>query len=144
MISTEGYHTFRRVGRVPDGMAQSVQTAVDALAQDTGRAFGAAKTPLLVSVRSGAAVSMPGMMDTILNLGLDCASALALAEETGNPAFVLDSWARFWGMYAGTVLGLDADTLHDAIAPAKAAALRDPGPATFAAFEDAVVKALAD
>jgi pyruvate, orthophosphate dikinase len=144
VVSTAGFHLFRQAGRVPDAMARAVLFAVDALAVETGRAFGGDHTPLLVSVRSGAAVSMPGMMDTILNLGLDRAAALALAAETGNPAFVLDSWARFWGMYAGTVLGLDSETLLDAIAPAKAAALRDPGESSFAAFEDAAIAALAE
>jgi pyruvate, orthophosphate dikinase len=143
VVSTEGFHLFRREGRVPAEMAETVKAAVDALAHETGRAFGSGKAPLLVSVRSGAAVSMPGMMDTILNLGMDRASALALAEETGSPGFVLDSWSRFWGMYAGTVLGLDGEAILDAIAPAKAAALRKPGEAAFAAFEDAVITALA-
>jgi pyruvate, orthophosphate dikinase len=143
VVSTEGFHLFRKAGRVPAEMAETVKAAVDALAHGTGRVFGSGKTPLLVSVRSGAAVSMPGMMDTILNLGLDRASALALAEETSSPRFVLDSWSRFWGMYAGTVLGLDSEAILGAIAPAKAAALREPGEATFAAFEDAVIAALA-
>jgi pyruvate, orthophosphate dikinase len=144
VVSTEGYHLFRKTARVPDDMARAVLSSVDALGGETGRVFGGDHAPLLVSVRSGAAVSMPGMMDTILNLGLDRTSALALAEETGNPSFVLDSWSRFWGMYAGTVLGLDSDTLLDAIAPAKAAAMRDPGEASFAAFEDAALAALAE
>jgi pyruvate, orthophosphate dikinase len=143
VVSTEGFHLFRREGRVPAEMAETVKAAVVALAHETGRAFGSGKAPLLVSVRSGAAVSMPGMMDTILNLGMDRASALALAEETGSPGFVLDSWSRFWGMYAGTVLGLDSEAILDAIAPAKAAALRKPGEAAFSAFEDAVITALA-
>jgi pyruvate, orthophosphate dikinase len=143
VVSTEGFHLFRRIGHVPAEMAATVRAAVDALALEIGRAFGSGRTPLLVSVRSGAAVSMPGMMDTILNLGLDRTSALALAEETGNPGFVLDSWSRFWGMYAGTVLGLDSEAILDAIAPAKAAALRMPGEAAFAAFEDAAIAALA-
>jgi pyruvate,orthophosphate dikinase len=143
VISTEGYHIFRRMGRVPENMAQAVQAAVEALGVESARSFGTGKAPLLVSVRSGAAVSMPGMMDTILNLGLDNTSALALAKETGSAEFVLDSWARFWGMYAGTVLGLDSDVILDAIAPAKAAALLDPGEASFAAFEDAAIAALA-
>ena len=143
VISTEGYHIFRRMGRVPENMAQAVQAAVEALGVESARSFGTGKAPLLVSVRSGAAVSMPGMMDTILNLGLDNTSALALAKETGSAEFVLDSWARFWGMYAGTVLGLDSDVILDAVAPAKAAALLDPGEASFAAFEDAAIAALA-
>jgi pyruvate, orthophosphate dikinase len=144
VVSTEGFHLFRQIGHVPAEMAASIRAAVNALASEIGRAFGSGKTPLLVSVRSGAAVSMPGMMDTILNLGLDRTSALALAEETSNPAFVLDSWSRFWGMYAGTVLGLDSDTILEALAPAKAAALQEPCAATFSAFEDAAIAALAD
>jgi len=72
----------------------------------TGRRFGSTTRPLLVSVRSGAAVSMPGMMDTILNLGLTDAAADALAKETGNPAFAYDAYRRFVGMYGDIVLGL--------------------------------------
>lgn len=142
VISTEGYHIFRRKGRVPDEMVEAVNAAVDTLAHETGRAFGAGKTPLLVSVRSGAAISMPGMMDTILNLGLNRASALSLADQMGSPRFVIDCWSRFWGMYSETVLGLDGKVILEEVAEAKAAALHEPGEATFAAFEDATIAAI--
>ena len=142
VISTDGYHMFRREGRVPAAMAREVKEAVGALARATGRAFATGTIPILVSVRSGAAISMPGMMDTILNLGLDARSALALSEETGNPTFVVDSWTRFWGMYAETVLGLDAEAVLDAIAGEREAAEEHPSAESFAALERAIIAAI--
>ena len=74
----------------------------------TGRRFGDSVNPLLVSVRSGAAVSMPGMMDTILNLGLNPRTVDALARQSGNPRFAYDSYRRFIQMYGDVVFGLTA------------------------------------
>jgi pyruvate,orthophosphate dikinase len=90
----------------PPGLREEVRAAIQRVEELTGRSFGSPQRPLLVSVRSGAAVSMPGMMDTILNLGLSDEVAEALATETGNPAFAYDAYRRFVGMYGDIVLGL--------------------------------------
>ncbi|MPZ70187.1 MAG: pyruvate, phosphate dikinase [Actinobacteria bacterium] len=99
---------------LPDDLWADVQQAVQALARRANRTFGGGPRPLLVSVRSGAPVSMPGMMDTILNLGLNEAALLALAESTGDTAFVADTFLRFARMFSEIVLGADDDVL-DAI-----------------------------
>jgi pyruvate,orthophosphate dikinase len=90
----------------PGVVKEQVAHNLERVEELTGRAFGNPSRPLLVSVRSGAAVSMPGMMDTILNLGMNNAVAEALAAETGNPAFAYDAYRRFVQMYADVVLGL--------------------------------------
>ena len=86
-----------------------------ALEQQTGKKFGDLKNPLLVSVRSGARDSMPGMMDTILNLGLNDQTVEALATKTGNPRFAWDCYRRFVQMYGDVVLGVQKrpDEDHD-------------------------------
>ncbi|RSM64265.1 pyruvate, phosphate dikinase [Actinoplanes sp. ATCC 53533] len=94
VIDTGVCRAFLRDGRLPAGLDGELAEAVRALEAATGRRFGAAERPLVVSVRSGAAVSMPGMMSTVLNLGLTTAAAAGLTAETGDPAFVLDSRRR--------------------------------------------------
>lgn len=91
-----------------------VHHALYRLEAASGRSFGGVERPLLVSVRSGAAVSMPGMMDTILNLGLTARSALLLAQGAGGPRFALDTWVRFWRMFLDTALNLDPTDLVEA------------------------------
>ena len=88
-----------------------VARALRRLEAATGRSFGGVERPLLVSVRSGAAVSMPGMMDTILNLGLDRALRLRDRAGAGRPAFRHRHWLRFWRMFIDTVLNLDPTEL---------------------------------
>ena len=85
----------------------------------TGKRFGDAADPLLVSVRSGARVSMPGMMDTVLNLGLNDATVEGLAAASGDPRFAWDSYRRFIQMYADVVLGLDHGAFEEALEIAK-------------------------
>jgi len=94
VVDTGACRAFLRDGRLPDGLDADLADAVRALEAATQRRFGAAERPLVVSVRSGAEVSMPGMMNTVLNLGLTTAAAAGLAAETGDPAFVLDSRGR--------------------------------------------------
>src|SRR3954454_13496435 len=92
-ITTEACRDYMRAGGVlPDGLADEVERHVEALERKTGKRFGDPGDPLLVSVRSGAAISMPGMMDTILNVGLDDVSVVGLAETTGNARFAYDSY----------------------------------------------------
>ncbi|MCH8934883.1 MAG: pyruvate, phosphate dikinase, partial [Gemmatimonadetes bacterium] len=105
--------------KLPEELRNEVTKAMLQLESVTGRGFGDTKAPLLVSVRSGAKFSMPGMMNTILNLGLNDATVAALAEQTGNPGFAYDSYRRFVQMYAVVVLNLKpedgAHPIEDAI-----------------------------
>jgi pyruvate,orthophosphate dikinase len=93
-------------GVVPEGLDAEVATHIAALEQRSGKRFGDPADPLLVSVRSGAAISMPGMMDTILNLGLNDTAVEGLAASTGNPRFAYDSYRRLIQMYAEVVDGV--------------------------------------
>jgi len=115
-ITTEVCTHFYANGRkYPAGLEESVRKAMAAVEKIVGKRFGDGKNPLLVSVRSGARSSMPGMMDTILNLGLNDATVKALAEASGNPRFAWDSYRRFVQMYGDVVLGLkpESDKEHD-------------------------------
>jgi len=151
VIGTDGYRAFRAGGALPADMVAQTEHALAALEAKTGRQFagdagagGDVAVPLLVSVRSGAQVSMPGMMDTVLNLGITCGGAAALASETGNPAFAVDTWVRFWRMFAEIVLGLDGDLVAAAAQPHLDGARADPSAQRFAAMQDAVLAAIAD
>ncbi|HEU0300454.1 MAG TPA: PEP/pyruvate-binding domain-containing protein, partial [Longimicrobium sp.] len=108
-ITTEVCRLYLQGGAYPDGLREQVQAALARLEAATGKTFGGGASPLLVSVRSGAAFSMPGMMDTILNLGLNDTTAAALAAESGDERFAFDSYRRFVQMYADVVLGVHAD-----------------------------------
>ena len=91
-------------GDLPEGLEAEIAEGLAWLEAGSGRRFGAGPAPLLLSVRSGAAISMPGMMDTVLNLGITDATEAALAAETGQPAFARDTHRRFLELYAGIVL----------------------------------------
>ena len=95
----------------PAGLDEAVEENLGALERVTGQRFGDRQRPLLVSVRSGAPVSMPGMMDTILNLGANHQTIAGLMARTGDEHFALDTWSRFNRMYARTVLGVSPDEL---------------------------------
>ena len=97
----------------PDGLAAQVADGVKSIEAAVGRSFGDAKNPLLVSVRSGARASMPGMMDTILNLGLNDETVEGLAAKTGNARFAYDSYRRFIQMYSDVVLDVHHDEFED-------------------------------
>jgi pyruvate,orthophosphate dikinase len=97
---------FLQTGAYPPELPDEVARNVDRLERSTGRRFGDPTDPLLVSVRSGAAVSMPGMMETILNLGLNDRTVQALASQSGNARFAFDSYRRFLQMYGDVVLGV--------------------------------------
>ncbi|HBB73945.1 MAG TPA: pyruvate, phosphate dikinase, partial [Planctomycetaceae bacterium] len=90
----------------PKGLEAEVASFVKLIEKETGKKFGDPRNPLLVSVRSGARDSMPGMMDTILNLGLNDETVRGLAEATGNPRFAYDSYRRFIQMYGDVVMGV--------------------------------------
>lgn len=101
--------------RLPDTAWSEVLEAVSSLEAETGKIFGNPSNPLLVSVRSGAAVSMPGMMDTVLNLGMTEEIANGIAIQTGNERFALDLYRRFVQMYGNVVLGVPVDFFEDVI-----------------------------
>ncbi|MEQ1614420.1 MAG: PEP/pyruvate-binding domain-containing protein, partial [Hyphomicrobiaceae bacterium] len=97
----------------PTGLTAEVDAAVAHVGKAVGASFGDADNPLLVSVRSGARASMPGMMDTILNLGLNDATVAGLAARSGNERFAYDSYRRFIQMYADVVLEVDHGVFED-------------------------------
>jgi pyruvate,orthophosphate dikinase len=93
--------------RLPAGLMDDVRKNVAMLEKETGKKFGDSESPLLVSVRSGAAVSMPGMMDTVLNLGLTDEAVVGLANQTGNKRFAYDAYRRLLNMFGDVVMGVD-------------------------------------
>ena len=101
--------------RLPDALKAELAAGLAHIEQVVGMVFGSATNPLLVSVRSGARVSMPGMMDTVLNLGLNDSTVEGLAARSGNPRFAWDSYRRFIQMYGDVVLGLDHYLFEDAL-----------------------------
>ncbi|QKV18793.1 pyruvate, phosphate dikinase [Oricola thermophila] len=112
-------HYYANGRLLPDTLEREVEGALDALERLTGKTFGGETEPLLVSVRSGSRESMPGMLDTVLNLGLNDRSVEALAQSSGNPAFAYDSYRRFIQMYASVVMGLDPSLFEDIIVRVK-------------------------
>jgi pyruvate,orthophosphate dikinase len=108
-------------GQWPDGLWDGIQQALARLEERTGRRLGDAEKPLLVSVRSGAVQSMPGMMDTILNLGISGTTVQALGAESGNPRFAWDAYRRFIQMYGEVVESVPADVYEDTLTALKAA-----------------------
>ena len=113
-ITTDVCTAFYDNGRrLPDHVRTEVLAALDEIGKDVGAKFGDPQAPLLVSVRSGARASMPGMMDTILNLGLNDRTVEGLAARSGNPRFAYDSYRRFIQMYADVVLGVDHGIFED-------------------------------
>ena len=120
-ITTEVCHEYYEAGRaLPEAVKPQVEEALRQVEQLTGKAFGDAKDPLLVSVRSGAALSMPGMMNTILNLGLTDASVEALAAKTGNPRFAYDGYRRLIDMFGSTAMGVDHEHFEHELTGLKA------------------------
>ena len=119
-ITTETCLKYYELGRRnPEGLTEAIADAMNELEHRTGKGFGDSKNPLLVSVRSGARVSMPGMMDTILNLGLNDSSVIGLAQLTGNERFAWDAYRRFIMMFSGVVLGVDKELFEARIEDAK-------------------------
>jgi pyruvate,orthophosphate dikinase len=108
-ITTEVCALFHESGGLPDALRGQVTSALEWMTEAAGRPFGDADDPLLLSVRSGAPVSMPGMMDTILDLGLNDATVEGLARSTGDARFAYDCYRRFVAMYGAIVMGVTAD-----------------------------------
>jgi pyruvate, orthophosphate dikinase len=115
-ITTEACNAFyARGAKFPDGLWEQVEKALRGVEKATGKGFGDARNPLLVSVRSGAKFSMPGMMDTVLNLGLNSATLEGLAKLTKDRRFALDAHRRFIQLFSKIVLGIDGQLFEDAI-----------------------------
>jgi pyruvate, orthophosphate dikinase len=120
-VTTEACREYMRLGgKVPAGLDAEVVEAVARLEETTGKRFGDPADPLLVSVRSGAAVSMPGMMDTILNLGLNDEAVEGLARATGNDRFAFDAYRRLVQMFGEVVGGVDGQLFEQELASLKA------------------------
>jgi pyruvate,orthophosphate dikinase len=120
-ITTEACKVYLESGTEPAGLRDEVSAHLDALEQRMGKKLGLPDDPLLVSVRSGAKFSMPGMMDTVLNIGLSDASVAGLARQSGNERFAWDSYRRLVQMFGKTVLDVDGDLFEEALEGAKRA-----------------------
>src|SRR4051794_33214193 len=119
-ITTEACVAYMKEGQQePEGMAEQVADALDRLQEHTGKNLGDDEDPLLVSVRSGARESMPGMLDTVLNLGLNDKSVEGLAKATDNERFAWDSYRRFVQMFGNVSRGIDGEAFEDAIKAVK-------------------------
>src|SRR5688572_25813848 len=114
-ITTEVCDLYYKHGRkLPPGLMDEVRKNVETLEKETGKKFGDAESPLLVSVRSGAAASMPGMMNTILNLGMNDESVVGMAKATQNERFAYDSYRRLINMFGDVVVGVDHEHFEEA------------------------------
>ncbi|HUN34497.1 MAG TPA: PEP/pyruvate-binding domain-containing protein, partial [Trebonia sp.] len=120
-ITTDACRQYLAAGRIPDGLDAEVTSHLAAVEQSMGRKLGSPSDPLLVSVRSGAKFSMPGMMDTVLNIGLSDESVEGLARQAGSERFAWDSYRRLIQMFGKTVLGIDAEYFDRALEGAKKA-----------------------
>ena len=119
-ITTEVCTYFYANGEnYPKELTGEVDAALAEIGRITGKGFGDKTNPLLVSVRSGARASMPGMMDTVLNLGLNDETVEALAKRSGDPRFAYDSYRRFITMYSNVVLGIEHHLFEDILAEHK-------------------------
>jgi pyruvate, orthophosphate dikinase len=140
-VTCEACNAYRAAGRTfPEGMLDEVGEHLAGLEAKMGRKLGDPADPLLVSVRSGAPFSMPGMMDTVLNVGLNDESVETLAKQTGSQRFAWDSYRRLLQMFGKTVMGVDGDRFEEAIDEAKQAR----GVRNDVDLDDADLRALVD
>ncbi|MBM4342645.1 MAG: pyruvate, phosphate dikinase [Deltaproteobacteria bacterium] len=140
-LTTRACNAYQAAGRaLPEGLWPQVLCELDALQSKMGKTLGDPDDPLLVSVRSGAAVSMPGMMDTVLNLGLNRRSVVGLARRTGDERFAWDCLRRFVQMFSNVVLGLDMHAFELRLEAAR----RRAGVQTDAELSAEVLRALVD
>ncbi|HVL80294.1 MAG TPA: pyruvate, phosphate dikinase [Actinomycetota bacterium] len=119
-ITTDACREYMASGRIPSGLDDQVAKAVRRLEKAMGRSLGDPSDPLLVSVRSGSMFSMPGMMDTVLNLGMNDGSVKGLADVTGDDRYAWDCYRRFIQMFGKTVSGIDADLFEHELEQARA------------------------
>jgi pyruvate,orthophosphate dikinase len=141
-ISTEACTEFYKHRKhIPENLIEEIETNLSKLEKLMGKKLGDPENPLLVSVRSGAKFSMPGMMDTILNLGLNDEIAESLAEKTGNPVFAWEAYRRLIEMFSDVVLGIEKDEFEDILAKVKKkAGVRDDKDLTPEILKDAIKK----
>jgi pyruvate,orthophosphate dikinase len=137
-ITTEACVATMRDGAFPEGMLAEVREALDRLEAQAGKTLGAPGDPLLVSVRSGARESMPGMLDTVLNLGLNDESVLGLAAVTANERFAWDSYRRFVQMFGNVVHGIPGEAFEAELSSAR----RDAGVDTDSELDADALRAL--
>jgi pyruvate,orthophosphate dikinase len=119
IVTTQACVYYSANGRYPDGLEAEIEEHLRGLEKLTGKTLGDPKNPLLLSIRSGAVFSMPGMMDTVLNLGLNDDTVEGLAQGTGNPRFAYDSYRRFISMFGDVVMGVDPQLFEDALTAKK-------------------------
>ncbi|MGZ4304934.1 MAG: pyruvate, phosphate dikinase [Solirubrobacteraceae bacterium] len=139
-VTTEACVAYMREGHEPDGLEEQVAEAMKRLEETAGKRFGDDEDPLLVSVRSGARESMPGMLDTILNVGLNDTAVVGLATATDNERFAWDSYRRLVQMFGNVASGVSGEKFEDAIAQAK----RDEGVETDTELSVDALKGLVD
>jgi pyruvate, orthophosphate dikinase len=139
-ITTEACVAYMKSGSEPDGLDEQVAAAMERLEETAGKKFGDDEDPLLVSVRSGARESMPGMLDTILNVGLNDTSVEGLTKSTANERFAWDSYRRLIQMFGNVVHGVKGEKFEDAIAAAK----REAGVETDAELPVAALRKLVE
>src|SRR5512139_1878552 len=112
-VTTEACNEFRKTGQFPEGQWEQELAALKVVEKQTGKKFGDPNNPLLVSCRSGAKFSMPGMMDTVLNLGLTDKTAEGMIKLTNNPRFVYDSYRRLVEMFGSVVVGIPDEVFEE-------------------------------
>src|SRR5262249_23995739 len=118
-ITTEACQAYLKSGREPEGLAEEVGEHLAVLEHRMGNKLGQSDDPLLVSVRSGAKYSMPGMMETVLNIGLSDQLVRGLSAQSGNERFAFDSYRRLIQMFGKTVLGIEGEHFEEALDAAK-------------------------
>ena len=111
-IATTACREYLKTGKFPEGLRKEISDSLSALEKELGKTFGGVDNPLLVSVRSGAKFSMPGMMETVLNVGITPEVAQAMADSSGNARFAWDSYRRFIEMYGKIVCDVDGEEFH--------------------------------
>ena len=119
VVTTEVCNVYSALGKMPDGLGDEVLQRTEELAKKMDKKFGSSDSPLLLSVRSGARISMPGMMDTVLNLGLNDEAVKGLAKESGDERFAYDAYRRFIQMFSDVVMGLPKHEFEHLIADKK-------------------------
>ncbi|MDR6756109.1 pyruvate,orthophosphate dikinase [Mycoplana sp. BE70] len=120
IVTTACTHYYENGRAIPDSLKEEVRSGIRRMEEITGRTFGHNERPLLLSVRSGARASMPGMMDTVLNLGLNDETVQALGHDAGDARFAWDSYRRFIQMYGDVVMGLDHEVFEEILEDEKA------------------------
>ena len=120
IVTTAACVYYSSQGAYPSGLSEEIEEHLHSLEKLTGKTLGDPQNPLLLSIRSGAVFSMPGMMDTVLNLGLNDETVEGLAERTANPRFAFDSYRRFISMFGDVVMGVDQQLFEDALTAKKA------------------------